>query len=124
MNSVEKWLANGETGVSSKTMAFYLGFGIIPETNSHPHDPSDLLRCIKFLQHCPELRSKLHLMSEVSNTWEGLVRNWDRLESSLNEEMKLGSRAPKTYKMMKDIINMYESDWVEIAPGVRVKKEN
>lgn len=41
------WLANGETGLSSKTIAFYLGFGIIPKRASHPEDVGDFSRCVQ-----------------------------------------------------------------------------
>ncbi|HDL1739521.1 TPA: hypothetical protein PWX06_002329, partial [Mannheimia haemolytica] len=44
------WLANGETGVSSKTMAFYLGYGIRPKIEGYPHDVSDFRRCFLLLE--------------------------------------------------------------------------
>lgn len=40
-----KWLANGETGTSSKTMAFVIGFDVIPSRSGYPHDVSDFRRC-------------------------------------------------------------------------------
>lgn len=47
------WLANGETGVSSKTMAFYLGYGIRPKIEGYPHDVSDFRRCFLLLETVP-----------------------------------------------------------------------
>lgn len=50
MNTEERiirWFVDGETGLSSKTMASYLGFGVIPKRISYPHDVSDFDRCIR-----------------------------------------------------------------------------
>jgi len=43
------WLAAGDTGLSSETMAYWLGLGTIPGEINHPHDPDDLDRCLQLL---------------------------------------------------------------------------
>lgn len=101
------WLAQGETGISSETMAFAaLGierggtFG-----TSHPHDPADLRRCVQLLEAVPALRDRMPMIAELSPVWGRLVANWGALEASLRREMaaKTG-RAPLTYRMMKELI--------------------
>ena len=69
----------------------------------HPHDPSDFNRCAKLLDAVPEYRSRLYELSILSPTWKLMVDKWDELESLLVEEFPNG-KAPKTYKMISDII--------------------
>lgn len=56
------WLANGETGTSSETMAFWLAFNIEKEDSGHPYDPADFDRCLRLLEAVPELRKQLPAM--------------------------------------------------------------
>jgi hypothetical protein len=79
------WIANGEHGISSKTM-----FNILSDDNriqnlyqSHPHDPDDFRRCYLLLQSCPHFVGKLQRMRSVSPTWSNLVDNWERLTEML-----------------------------------------
>ncbi len=69
------WLANGETGLSSKTIAFYLGFGIIPKRASHPEDVDDNETIKKYLKRLS------------NNTLSVLIRD---IESELPYDMPLG----------------------------------
>lgn len=110
--AVINWLANGQTGSSSKAMAFYLGFGLISEENgrSHPWDPSDFNRCVMLLRQAPGLRKKLPELAKLSKTWKKLVKHWNELETSLQREVgenwanNRSASAPLTYAMMKAII--------------------
>lgn len=103
-----EWLANGETGTSSETMAFWLAFGIRGRWASTPSDPSDLDRCLRLLDHVPEMRPHLHKMSELSDDWKKLVERWDEIERSHLDEVGLGwtkgNSAPRTYKLMNDVL--------------------
>jgi hypothetical protein len=106
-----QWLANGERGVSSKTIVHYvtgldMGKNFRPD---HPYDPDDMTRCIKLLERCPELvpgfREK---MPRVSGTWARLAEHWDELVASLDAEIPgwrdgARGRAPKTYEMMQNL---------------------
>lgn len=81
---ISKWLAEGNTGVSSLTILCCLTNHSISDLHySHPHDPADFRRCVEFFDYCPELKSKLSIMKAVSNSWAALVNNWDELESML-----------------------------------------
>ena len=83
------WLANGETGISSKNIAFIVGFKIVPNNDSYfaPSDPSDFNRCLKH--------------------WKRIVDRWDDVEKSFLDEVGFNwckaKSAPKTYKLMKEI---------------------
>lgn len=102
------WLANGETGLSSETMAFWLAFDVKKDDDSHPHDPDDLDRCLMLLDAVPEMRPHLPRMAEISPEWAALVANWDVIERSHLDEVGLGwtkaKSAPKTYELMRATI--------------------
>lgn len=75
--------------------------------NHHPHDPSDLLRCMRY---CDErgidtdcLRSR---MAGRSATWDRLLPEWDALVALLREEMntRTDGLAPRTYIEMGRVI--------------------
>lgn len=106
--AVIDWLANGETGLSSETMAFWLAFNTKNCRPSHPHDPADFDRCLLLLERAPALRTELHKMALLSPTWERLVARWSDIEKQHLEEVGLGwtkaRRAPVTYELMRSII--------------------
>lgn len=103
-----EWLANGETGTSSKTMAFYLGFGIKMEDRCHPLDPADFDRCLRLLDCVPEMRPLLFQMGQISEEWERLVARWDEVEACHLKEVGLGwskaRNAPVTYDLMQTVL--------------------
>ena len=103
------WLANGETGISSKNIAFIVGFKIVPNNDSYfaPSDPSDFNRCLLLLNEVPELRKDLHELGDYSKHWKRIVDRWDDVEKSFLDEVGFNwckaKSAPKTYKLMKEI---------------------
>ncbi|HHF4539203.1 TPA: hypothetical protein ACPPHA_001465 [Haemophilus influenzae] len=71
-----QWLADDEdVGLSSKCMAFVIGFDVIPRRKSYPFDPSDLSRCVKLLERVPKMRDYLYKMKEISPIWAKLVEH-------------------------------------------------
>lgn len=104
------WLANGRTGLSSETLAFWAAFGVRKDGVNHPLDPADFNRCLKLIAAAPELRNELHKMSALSPEWSRLVARWAEVEASLLDEVGLdwskGRRLPatKTYALMKSIL--------------------
>lgn len=72
------WIANGETGMSSKTMWNCL-IGHKDFRINHPYDPADFSRCYKLLQAVPEWKTELHKLKPLSKEWSNLVDNWDKL---------------------------------------------
>ena len=105
------WLAVGEAGASSRCMAMWLAFG--QRTGSgfeeYPHDPGDMDRCLKLLQHAPGLRETLPKMAQVGKVWASLVARWTEIESTQLDEIgidwKKARSAPKTYALMREIID-------------------
>lgn len=102
------WLANGETGISSKTMAFWLAFDVKMSDASHPLDPTDFDRCLRLLDAVPEMRPHLPRMAKVSPQWARLVKHWDEVERCHLKEVGLGwtkaRSAPETYYLMQRVL--------------------
>lgn len=111
--SVLDWMHLGEHGVSSETIVEHI-YGV-PLTGrfgkSHPHDPSDLRRCLLLLQASPETRERLPAMATCSPTWKRLTEHWGELEALFIEESggslhrEFGWSAPKTYAAMRAAID-------------------
>jgi hypothetical protein len=104
------WLDNGRVGSSSATMCGVL----FPNLRNHhkladnvdyddnfkiswPHDNSDFDRCMKFLEAVPEAKSRLSELSSLSKEWEGLVSNWDKIESLINNK-----QSDEAYDLIKE----------------------
>ncbi len=93
-----QWLAGDDVGISSRTMAFWLAFGIIPEHHCHPLDIADLGRCMRLLRAVPKLRGRLARMSEVGPVWAQMVAEWRRMEKLYWKERHTG-KCPRTYEI-------------------------
>ena len=105
MKKISKWLLQGKTGISSKTMvSVYLG---LPRPKSgfgwsYPSDPSDFQRCFLMLEELPFVREVLPRLSEVNEIFGEMGRRWAELEALYLEERHQES-APKLYKLMQQI---------------------
>lgn len=104
------WLANGETGISSRAIAYkMLGVRSTKEWDSHPKDPDDFRRCLLLVDRVPGIRKKIGKMRRVSRFWRELIDHWDDIEKCFKIEVPnysgncLGSRAPMTYDLMQKI---------------------
>ena len=102
-----KWLTVGDVGHSSQSIAFWLGYDVLPENNSHPIVPSEFHRCLKLIELAPELRPRLHKMASLSNEWAKVIEHWDAIEALFLEEAGLdwikGKSAPRTTAYMKSL---------------------
>lgn len=103
------WFANDENvGLSSSTIASYLGLGHLPRHKAHPHDPSDLNRCLLLLDEIPALRPLMPKMAGVSEQWSKLIGRWDEIEACFIDEVGRGwekaTSAPRTYNLMKQVL--------------------
>jgi hypothetical protein len=94
------WIANGETGCSSKTM-WSCFMGNNKYRIDHPYDPDDFSRCYKLLEAVPEWKSQLHRLKPLSKQWSNLVDNWDKLTDMFEENRKTNWKNSKQ-------IGMYE----------------
>lgn len=101
------WLANGETGLSSKTMAL-TALGSVPERISHPLDPADFNRCLLLLKKAPVVRKSFPQIAALSKEWAALIYKWHEIEQLFLQEAGLdwsnAQRAPKTYELMKRVM--------------------
>lgn len=112
-DKILKWFMDGETGVSSEAMArAFASESQDPKRNeyhSHPSDPADFNRCLKLLHAVPEAKKHMDKVSGLSDIWEKLVDNWEKLEQCFLAEVGLDwskgreLRATKTYAFMKDL---------------------
>lgn len=80
--SVIEWLANGNTGGSSETMAYWLAFGVRVKNMYTPCDVHDLSLCFGLLRAAPELSKKIPQMAELSKLWANIASNWSWLEEA------------------------------------------
>lgn len=102
------WIANGETGLSSKTMwNCFMGNSKFPI--NHPYDPDDFSRCYKLLQAVPEWKSKkyMDMLSKLSKPWEKLVENWEKLTKMYEQnkaENWVNSEKIGMYEFMQTLI--------------------
>jgi hypothetical protein len=104
------WLINGETGVSSKTMAEVMtGRPCLKGWHrDHPYDPDDFSRCYKLLKMIPELKALLPKMRSVSEAWSNLVDNWDKLTEMYEQNTQENWKNYKKigmYELMQKCIN-------------------
>lgn len=78
------WMANGHIGMSSKTMwSHFMGVKGFPV--NHPYDPDDFSRCYKLLQTVPEWKDRVSELAILSEEWEGLAENWNKLTEMYEE---------------------------------------
>ena len=66
--------------------------------SDYPHDPDDLLRCLKVSPFPP-----LHMRTR-SPEWAALVDNWQKLADMVETEQPTG-HAPRTYRLMRELIS-------------------
>jgi len=106
-DKILNWLANGETGSSSKAMAFCFA-GVDCDLNAHPYDPGDFNRCLLFLDAVAATRADMCLLRSLSCTWSRLVDRWDEIENCFLDEAGFNwckaKKAPKTYALIKSVI--------------------
>jgi len=104
---VLQWQATGNVGVSSATMAS-IALGLDkPFYGGHfgaPHDPSDMLRCMKLLEAIPEIRDHFPAIAKRVPTFKGIIEQWDALVEVMNREC-VGERwrAPDAYKLIQKL---------------------
>lgn len=108
------WLANGDRGASSEAMCKHF-FGVpVDAGKSHPYDPSDFQRCIRFLD-ATQSHDMVPTMAIVSLEWGLLANNWAEL-SGLYEQESSQDTAPLLYERMKELLDSAREDKAEMRP--------
>lgn len=104
------WLANGDTGISSRTIWFVLMGRPIPANDwtDVPHDPADFGRCHRLLAVMPSWRARLGEVAAEYPEWKPLVDHWDELAALYEEELPKGT-APKMYARMQELRALVEA---------------
>jgi hypothetical protein len=107
---VNTWIVSADVGQSSKTIwAAMLGLDQGEDGINHPHDPSDLGRCLRLLELMPEWKPRLPELAALDPCWHALVEHWDDLASSMEDEVGIawekGKSAPATYALMRAVID-------------------
>lgn len=72
-----------EVGFSSQAMAF-TACGIT-DWKHHPHDISDLSRCLTLVSEIPEISLSFDEISKLSIEWERIIKNWENLNQKYKE---------------------------------------
>ena len=81
------WIANGDVGMSSKTMwNFFMKNKQFPI--NHPHDPDDFSRCYKLLEAVPEWKILVPRLAVLSKEWKALSENWDKLTEMYEQNVR------------------------------------
>lgn len=83
---VDAWLARGNPGASSKTIARFLLGQSHDEHGPRgmlPADMADFRRCSLLLAWAPALRDRLNELQGLSPAWGQLAAEWDALEGML-----------------------------------------
>lgn len=113
-NAIIRWLANGQRGASSETMAF-CALGVEqdrPYWSDHPRDPADFNRCLLLVCVAPEVRKSFSELAKLSPQWRAVIDHWDELESMFVEEAGLNweksKRARKTFARMCELFAQAE----------------
>lgn len=101
---VAEWLRIGERGLSSNALCQRI-FGLpLDAGKQHPRDVDDLHHCIAFLD-ATSAHDKVSIMQDLSPSWARLVRVWEYLVFHYREELQHGEAAPKTYALLKSVVD-------------------
>lgn len=110
-----EWLAAGEKGLSSETIAL-TALGEMPKRPNYPHDGADYGRCVKLLALCPDAQIGLdRLGKEGGPVWQALVPRWEDIRVAWEHDVALhnaGERDRKKFKcydLMQSIIRPVET---------------
>lgn len=112
LGGLGKWLAHGEKGRSSETMALVAQGKPVTERHMNwPHDPDDLKRCIGLEAIYPQIRKSFPKIAELSPQWKVIINNWDKLVALFGSEVvdvHQPWQAPKTYRLMQQLFKSVE----------------
>jgi hypothetical protein len=102
-----QWLLGNDSGVSSQTILLVMTE--TPEVDGFdpdvPHDPSDLGRCVRLLDHFPDWRPRLPEMAARYPDWAPFVRDWEALEAEYRRVVdRRRKHAPALYAHIRSLV--------------------
>lgn len=102
-----EWLLSDDTGASSRAIASHMALG--KSDGSFPWDPSDIGRCFRLLDVIPEWKNRIEEMGIYSKILVLLADKWqeiyDCMEAEVGIDWRKGRSAPKTYDLMKRVMD-------------------
>lgn len=100
------WMAYGEHGLSSKTIFNTLKPDSIRKLENSfdcpPSDSDDFRRCHLLIEAIPQFRDKLDQLRVISEVWNNLVENWDKITEMLLEQIEK-KKSNGLYEFMKTL---------------------
>jgi hypothetical protein len=98
-----KWLAGGDTGISSQTIWSVMTRHPVARVG-YPLDPADFGRCHRLLEQFPAWRARMPEVAARHPAWAGLVAEWDALTALYLRDLPTG-KFPELYERMQQIEN-------------------
>lgn len=98
------WFLNGDTGVSSETMAA-IALGATKRGNGRmdaPHDPADFGRCYRLVKAVPEIRAHFPRIGRKCKTFTGILHHWDALVKIYERDKPTGE-SHELYRRIKEL---------------------
>ena len=109
-----RWIAGGDTGVSSKAIWSHMMTGELPDDpftafGTWPSDPDDFGRCYRLLKLMPEWRPRMNEMGKHGRGWAALVPVWEELTAMYEAEIdttqsRHRGRADRLYARMQELL--------------------
>lgn len=112
-DKLARWLASGDTGISSETIALRMcgiPSGRTPVALSHPRDADDFGRCWRLLEFYPDWRARFaNVMRPASPSWAALVERWDEIAAAYWRDAAIpANQRRETYQLMRSILGPVE----------------
>lgn len=97
----QEWIVSGDTGVSSKTMWTAVNGVETHYRADKPHDPSDLGRCVRYVENTGVTNKQLQKVKNMYPWWAPYIEEWDTLVDLFKQESSKGRSCPETYEYLK-----------------------
>lgn len=123
--TLDEWIVNDDTGISSKTLwAALKGINInnIPNGRfDYPHDNSDFGRCYRLVKNCGITKEHLNEVKKVFNWLSPLIDAWDELVA-LHEKKEAGNPVyNKLQKLRPEMDKLQGTTSVSLGKGISIK---
>lgn len=96
-----EWLANGDTGLSSMTIAFH-ALDVDFNNACEPLDPSDFYRCKQLIEAVPEIKPFVYTLHGRYPWIQELCLRWDEIDSAFQKELHQ-TRPVETHKLLREV---------------------
>lgn len=101
------WLASGDTGVSSCTLAL-VAMGATKGHFDAPHDMDDFGRCYRLVEAAPVLREHFEKVGYLVPAFARILANWDSLAEQYLKAQSSRKRRGEFHEMAQLQRDFYE----------------